>query len=50
MKVYVFLDDNENVIERVVAENHDDAVDKANGWKTEGELVTSNTDFYSEDL
>lgn len=49
-KRYVFLDENENVIQTVRAENHDEAVKNANGWMDEDDprFVTWETDFYSE--
>ena len=52
MKLYTFLDANENVIEEVRAEDHTEAVSKANGWRRENdprELVTYQTDFYSSE-
>jgi len=48
MKLYTFLNDNGEILEEVRAENHDEAVDKANGWDDKG--IDYHTDFYSETL
>ena len=50
MKLYTFTNENGEIIEQVRAEDHSDAVSKANSWKTEGEMVTSDTGFYSEEV
>jgi hypothetical protein len=51
MKLYTFLNENDEIIEEVRAKNHDHAVMIANGWKPQGsELVTFTTDFYSEEV
>ena len=50
MKLYTFLDENENIIEEVRAEDHDSAVHKANAWNTKEEQVDYFTDFYSTDI
>ena len=50
MKVYTFLDEDENVIEEVRAEDHAEAVALANGWRKEGtKIITFQTDFYSDE-
>ena len=41
MKLYVFLDKEENIIDQVRAENHDDAIDISG--------LPPETDFYSTD-
>jgi len=45
MKLYTFLDENENIIEEVRAENHDEALEKSVSDK-----ITFMTDFYSEEI
>ena len=47
-KLYTFLDNNEDIIVQVRAENHDIAVDMANAWRADP--VTWETDFYSETI
>ena len=44
MKLYTFTNSNDEIIEEVRANNHDDAIAKASN------LVTYSTDFYSETL
>ena len=41
MKLYTFLDENDNIIEEVRAENHDQAIERA------GAGIDFHTDFYS---
>jgi hypothetical protein len=48
MKLYTFLDENENILTEVRAENHDEAVNAANGWTDYG--IDYHTDFYSETI
>jgi hypothetical protein len=50
MKLYTFLDENDNIIEQVRAEHREEAIDQANSWKSEEDSVDTNTDFYSEEL
>lgn len=50
-RLYTFLDEEDKVIERVLAEEHDEAVEKANGWQKEDKpTITRSTDFYSEEV
>ena len=50
MRLYTFTDDSDNIIEEVRAEDHDDAVHKANAWNTKEELIHFFTDFYSVEI
>jgi len=45
MKFYTFLDDNDNIIWQVKAENHDEAILNIDSKQ----LITKETSFYSED-
>lgn len=48
MKLYTFLDEQGEIITEVRAEQHDEAVEKANGWTVQ--WVKWETDFYSETI
>lgn len=47
MKLYTFINQGGELITEIKAENHDEAVKKAN---TNGEEITYHTDFFSESL
>ncbi len=50
MKLYTFLNEDGVIMTQVRAENHDNALAVANGWRKEEEgFIDFSTDFYSED-
>jgi len=48
MKLYTFLDENENIIAEITAHDHDEAIGAANDWTDHG--IDYHTDFYSETI